>query len=387
MSDSTTNSSTIAMELIFDFSFYTKTLKDLLQRRKDLRIIIPAHQRNYVWDQPRQDRLIEAIIRRRALTGTILLRLLNNGKFTLEDGQQRLTTIERYVADKFKVNERLFSELEPLVQQAFLTFTMPVEQYEGATDEEAIAIFVQRQGGAPLSCGDKLWSMHDLSPIVKFARSTLLVNKAGLHERAKAVWGAQNGADKKRTRLLTAVALCSALAFGPNFMTKKWPDYQTSGILSREVDEPAVIDLLEKIIRILEDVGRAVPTNGKHKKKQWDPAFITGYIACDLKQKPLDDHERAIARWTAFLTYARQVNTRDVVDEVVHPRDDSARSWLAARWEGGAQRMYEFEIPTLPAAAPVPVDSVAHVMVPVAAPSEDDDEDDDEEDDGSDSSE
>jgi len=370
------------MALIFDFSFYTKSLKDLLQRRKDLRIIIPPHQRNYVWDLPRQERLIEAIINRRALTGTVLLRLLENGKFTLEDGQQRLTTIERYVAGKFKVNEKLYSELEPLVQQAFMSFSMPVEQYEGATDEEAIAIFVQRQGGAPLSCGDKLWSMHDLSPIVKFARATLLVNKAGLHERAKAVWGAQNGADKKRTRLLTAVALCSSLAFGPNFMTKKWPDYQTSGILSRAVDEPVVIDLLEKIISILENVNKAVATNGKNKKKHWDPAFVTGYIACDLKQRPVEEHSEAIARWEAFLTYARQVNTRDIVDEVVHPADDACRSWLAARWEGGVTRMYAFEIPVRSA---VQADAAAQAVIPVAGVS--DDEDDDYDDNGSESSE
>lgn len=361
------------MSDVFDSSFYTKTLKDLLQRVADQRITIPAHQRNFVWDQPRQERLVEALIKRRALTGTFLLRLLENGKFTLEDGQQRLTTVGRYVTDKFKVNDKLFSELDPLIQQSFLSFNMPVEQYEGATDEEAIAIFVQRQGGAPLSCGDKLWAMHDLSPIVRFAFVMLLTKNVGLHNRAEAVWGRQSGADKKRTRLLTAVALCSALAFGPNFMTKKWPDYQTSGILSRQVNGPAVVDLLEKIIGILEEVGRAVPTNGRYKKKQWDPAFVTGYIACDLKQKAIEEHDRAIARWTAFLTYARQVNTRDIIDEVVHPRDDSARSWLAARWEGGVQRMYEFDLE----AARTNPDAPAQVQQPPA-----EDEDDEEDDDG-----
>jgi hypothetical protein len=362
-------------EYNFDFSVYSKTLGDLYNRLCSGRIIIPPHQRNFVWDLMRQIRLIEAIIRRRALTGTILIRLLPDGKFSLEDGQQRLTTVKRFIENQFKIvidgGEKNFKDLTDVQQQAFLSFSIPVEQYEGATDAEAIDIFVQRQGGAPLSTGDKLYAMKDLSQIVEYAYNTLLKKNSGLHERAKLVWGAKDGTDKKRTRLLKAVALCSSLAFGPNFMTQKWPDYQTSGILSKEFDESIVTDMLEKILTILENVQEAVPVNGKSKNKQFDPAFVTGYIACDLWSRTNQieksrTHEQAIARWTEFLIRARQDPTNSLIDKVLHPQDDSARSWLAARWYGGVSRMYEYNLDDLP--------KQVRVEIPTLTDDEDDDD-------------
>jgi hypothetical protein len=383
------SSASSSMDSNFDFSVYSKTLGDLYNRLCSGRIIIPPHQRNYVWDLIRQTRLIEAIIRRRALTGTILLRLLSDGKFSLEDGQQRLTTVKRFIEDQFKIvingEEKNFKDLTDVQKQAFLAFSIPVEQYEGATDAEAIDIFVQRQGGAPLSTGDKLYAMKDLSKIVEYAIKTLLKKNTGLHERAKLVWGAQDGPDKKRTRLLTSVALCSALAFGPNFMTRKWPDYQTSGILSNDVDESMVTDMLEKILTILENVQEAVPVNGKSKKKQWDPGFVTGYIACDLwsrSQHPdrSDMHEEAITRWTEFLIRARQDPTNSLIEKVLHPQDDSARSWLAARWFGGVSRMYEYNLDDEP-------QRIVPTQVNVEIPTSTDDDDDDYEDAASEESE
>ena len=374
-----------SMDSFFDFSVYSKSLNDLYNRLCNGRIIIPAHQRNYVWDTVRQMRLIEAILRRRALTGTILLRLLSDGKFSLEDGQQRLTTVKRFIENKFKVTvngeEKNFKDLSDVQQQAFLTFSIPVEQYEGATDAEAIDIFVQRQGGAPLSTGDKLYAIKDLSKIVEYAYNTLLKKNSGLHERAKAVWGAKDGADKKRTRLLKAVALCSALAFGPNFMTQKWPDYQTSGILSKEVDETLVTEMLEKILTILENVQEAVPVNGKSKNKQFDPAFVTGYIACDLWTCSRQDDSvqalrNSVERWTQFLIRARQDPSNSLIKRVLHPQDDTARSWLPARWYGGVSRMKEYDL-----------DAVGEPAESITIPESIDDEDDDYEDAASEESE
>jgi len=141
------------------------------------------------------------------------------------------------------------------------------------------------------------------------------------------------------------------------------------------VDESMVTDMLEKILTILENVQEAVPVNGKSKKKQWDPGFVTGYIACDLwtrrqqVDKP-DTHEEAIARWTEFLIRARQDPTNSLIDNVLHPQDDSARSWLAARWYGGVSRMYEYNLDDEPP-------RIVLTQVDVEIPSLIDDEDED----------
>jgi hypothetical protein len=335
------------MESNIRTTIFTTQLKDLLEDLENKTLVIPRHQRDFVWELLRQIYLVGAMITKKALTGTVLLRVTHDGFRSLEDGRQRLETCSRYVKNKFKVNGKLFSELTDVQRQAFLSYPIPVEQYSGATHVETINIFVQRQGGYPLSTGQKLHAMVDLSPIIRFAIEKLLRKNIGLHNRATAVWGAKDGADPKKTRLLTAVAICCSISHGINLLTKKWGDYQTTEALSKEFDSKKVLDILGKILRIFEEAQSQHTVNGKKKAKQWNPGYVSGYIICDLLNKMPEDHERAIARWVEFVVLARRNAVRDIVAEVLYPKDDKARSWIPKRFENGVTQMYACNFDTI----------------------------------------
>ncbi|MCR4029486.1 GmrSD restriction endonuclease domain-containing protein [Flavobacterium panacis] len=69
----------------------------------------PDFQRNFVWDKTRQSRLIESILLGLPLP-SIYLSQYKDGRLTVVDGLQRLTTIDRFMAGQFKL-----SNLEYLV--------------------------------------------------------------------------------------------------------------------------------------------------------------------------------------------------------------------------------------------------------------------------------
>lgn len=69
----------------------------------------PDFQRNFVWDKTRQSRLIESILLGLPLP-SIYLSQYKDGRLTVVDGLQRLTTIDRFMDGQFKL-----SNLEYLV--------------------------------------------------------------------------------------------------------------------------------------------------------------------------------------------------------------------------------------------------------------------------------
>lgn len=80
----------------------------------------PNFQRNFIWDNTRQSRLIESILLGLPLP-SIYLSQYNDGRLTVVDGLQRLTTIKRFLENKLilsnleylqECNGKKYSELE-----------------------------------------------------------------------------------------------------------------------------------------------------------------------------------------------------------------------------------------------------------------------------------
>jgi hypothetical protein len=63
----------------------------------------PDFQRNFVWDKTRQSRLIESILLGLPLP-SIYLSQYHDGRLTVVDGLQRLTTIDRFMDNQFKLS-------------------------------------------------------------------------------------------------------------------------------------------------------------------------------------------------------------------------------------------------------------------------------------------
>jgi len=89
--------------------------------------ISPSFQRNFVWDKKRQSKLIESVLLGLPLP-SIYLSQYSDGRLTIVDGLQRITTISRFMKDELRLcdmeyfencNGKTYSELKkvlPLLQ-------------------------------------------------------------------------------------------------------------------------------------------------------------------------------------------------------------------------------------------------------------------------------
>jgi hypothetical protein len=323
----------------FSYEVTTWELRVLLNRLKTGRIRVPDYQRTFVWSKRRQQLLIDKTKLRRALPGSILLRKHADGSWTLEDGLQRTTTHDRFVEGVTTGSDgQAFATMTEVEQERYLHTDMIVEVYENATDAEAIDIFINRQGGQPLSTGDRLHAMITLSPLVAFAVETLLTRGMGLNERATRVWGSRVHTEQKRNYLVDAVALIAGLAFGPLCITKSWADIQVNGMLSDPFNRAQVTSDLVKILEIYERVQVAQPAIQNKLASQWTMTNFNGYIAYSLHRYP-EEHQRIMDGWVDFISRARV--DRDLIKNVLHADVARSRAWNVDRWRCGYLRVFE----------------------------------------------
>lgn len=101
--------------------FSLKQIFDLIENG-DIELA-PSFQRNFVWDKTRQSKLIESILLGLPLP-SIYLSQYEDGRLTVVDGLQRLTTIKKFMEDKISLtnleyledcNNKKFSELDGIL--------------------------------------------------------------------------------------------------------------------------------------------------------------------------------------------------------------------------------------------------------------------------------
>lgn len=81
--------------------FSLKQINDLIDD-EDIELS-PDFQRNFIWDETRQSRLIESILLGLPLP-SIYLSQYKDGRLTIVDGLQRIMTIRRFLDDKLRLN-------------------------------------------------------------------------------------------------------------------------------------------------------------------------------------------------------------------------------------------------------------------------------------------
>lgn len=116
------------------------------------RFIVPPFQRKFVWTIKQQQKLIESIYLGLPI-GIIIYNLPNvptDTDFWLLDGQQRITTIIRYIDDCFPVNNYLYSQLPQEEQNHFDRMTTQVYQTQFECEEDCADIYNRLvYGGTP----------------------------------------------------------------------------------------------------------------------------------------------------------------------------------------------------------------------------------------------
>lgn len=377
------------------------TLEALIQDLDEKRIIIPAHQREYCWDHPREDKFIQSILKGFPIPSILMSERLVDRTPVLEDGRQRLTAASRFRSNKFKVKwlggELTYEELPVEDQMRFNNEAIMVQTFRNADDDDRIQIFDWHQNGAPLSTGERYHAQGE-SKLISFVKELLMTPGSGYHDRASAIWDVRGdplvvpegfvSKDKRRKWLLAATALVMGLLYGPKNATKKYePD---RGLITAEISaakKTAVKKDLERILEIYEAVDTRVPATKpkKWKNAHWDLGTYTGYILYTLSinarkihddkaSKPPVDVAKPIfedddkgsykpnsmtdAEWAPIkntwieymVSVRRTINAnpmkklKTVLEEKIHKGISKARSWTNARWEDGYKRVFGIPI-------------------------------------------
>ena len=332
------------------YQYYTKKASELVGML-DRQITIPPHQREFCWSPPTQYAFIETVEHGEPVN-EILLRKHDDGKITLEDGRQRLTTLQKFLSGETKDSKkgRRLTDLPADLKKNVDDCVFSICCYAGATDQEAIRIFDRRQNGVALSVGQRMHSLEKYpSPIVACARRLLLTAGEGLCERAKKVWGYTPPPDKRCNTLVGAVVLVSGIVF--RRMTENWSEIDKYQLLYQPLgmSDAAISEALGWVISIYEEVDRRYNIGGKDILKiQWSMSNFNPYIIWSYNKYPAD-RERLFKGWVAFLVAYRHEPRHlrcqllaDVTGEGPNPnmRIKTARKMDDARWEAGYNRVF-----------------------------------------------
>jgi hypothetical protein len=302
---------------------YTTTqwdIRKILLWRSKAKLRIPRHQRGSAWNHDHETSLIDTIYRGLPISSITLssVDLSGNNVHFIEDGKQRLNTLEKFFANKIDLDGAYFISLPKEVQEEFLNYKVPVLIYSNATEEERIEIFDRLQNGILLSYGERFHAIRFLSPMVSFACEVLLNTTAELQPKIEKVWGrrflqdeseSNVGDGTKRYRVMReAVCIVSGCLWGTKYYSENYDILREKlrKPLSEEQKNKAV-RLLSKLIEIYELAIDSIFPNHeialKNKKLTdsfWAPKNFSGFILYSLWDFPTK-WDALTTKWVAFL--------------------------------------------------------------------------------------
>lgn len=137
-------------------------------------VIQPEYQRNYIYAESKKDvPVIESILNRYPL-GLIYFNKVDDDRFEVLDGQQRITSIGRYVTDKFAIQRdgkpQYFSGLAKDLQQLILDTPLLIYECEGTESEIKAWFKTINIAGVPLNEQELLNAVYS-GPFVTRAKA------------------------------------------------------------------------------------------------------------------------------------------------------------------------------------------------------------------------
>jgi hypothetical protein len=333
-----------------DFNTTQLTISRLLAYMNNGKMQVAEHQRNTsVWTDDQRSKFIDSVKQRMPFP-TILLFEDDKQVLWLEDGLQRITTMDMFAKDKFQDREgQKFSTWSEVERQKFEDYRAPVIIYTGATKEQQVEIFDRFQNGSPLKPGERLHSLS-YTPLVTFTRKMFYdhVNEAGervpgvFSERASRVWGPTKigNADKRYDELLKLTALINGAAHGfegpGGGISKKWTDLRTN--LFTPIDENVTIQVLDQLFTIYEiasgnDTTLKRADAKKIQNAQRNIGNFTGPIVYSLKTYHTEWKNLRTGWIDALKEYRSDQSYLDPANkDSLHYGLSSARSWNKKRW-------------------------------------------------------
>lgn len=137
-----------------------RTVHDVLRRIEDARFVMnPEFQRDFIWADDKQSRLIESVVMRIPLP-VFYLAEDDQGRMIVVDGLQRLSTFERFVNNKLQLrlpdrgelDGKKFEELPSKLQNRIEDCNLILYIIDHKVPEQArLDIFERVNGGVPLT--------------------------------------------------------------------------------------------------------------------------------------------------------------------------------------------------------------------------------------------
>lgn len=137
-----------------------RTVHEVLRRiEKGSFIMNPDFQRDFIWHEDKQSKLIESVLMRIPLP-VFYLGEDDEGRMVVVDGLQRLSTFQRFVNNKFQLklpdqpelDKRSFQDLSPKLQNRIEDCNLILYVIDAKVPEQArLDIFDRVNGGVPLT--------------------------------------------------------------------------------------------------------------------------------------------------------------------------------------------------------------------------------------------
>ena len=138
----------------------TRAVHEVVRKiQRNAFVMDPDFQRDFIWDQVKQSRLIESVVMRIPLP-VFYLAEDDQGRLVVVDGLQRLTTFQRYIKNEFslrlkdqpELNNKKFEDLPPRLQNRIDDCNLILYVIDAGVSEQArLDIFERVNGGVPLS--------------------------------------------------------------------------------------------------------------------------------------------------------------------------------------------------------------------------------------------
>src|SRR5262245_61014788 len=137
-----------------------RTVHDVLRRIKQGSFVMdPDFQRDFIWEEDKQSKLIESVLMRIPLS-VFYLAEDDDGRMVVVDGLQRLSTFQRFTAnqlplklpDQIELNKKRFRDLSPKLQNRIEDCNLILYIIDAKVPERArLDIFERVNGGVPLT--------------------------------------------------------------------------------------------------------------------------------------------------------------------------------------------------------------------------------------------
>ncbi len=140
--------------------YESRTVHDVIRRIDQSNYVMdPDFQRDFIWPEDKQSKLIESVIMRIPLP-VFYMAEDDRGRMVVVDGLQRLSTFHRFVKDELRlelpareaINGRRFKDLPPKIQNRVEDCNLIFYVIDSKVPERArLDIFERVNGGVPLT--------------------------------------------------------------------------------------------------------------------------------------------------------------------------------------------------------------------------------------------